>query len=128
MIDIKITEAKQRKIREEYFKNLVDWISANGLWSGLGDSSADDMMQYISNHDRGYILAPAKELKQKSDGFSGVFDAEKRFFETTKGKAKWTTSYGLFTKRMRKIYNGFMQEAYNKKMKNGYWLMKELNV
>ena len=128
MIDIKITEVKQRKICEEYFKSLVDWISANGLWSGLGDSRADDMMQYISGHDRGYILAPAKELKKKSNDFSGVFDAEKILYEATKGKAKWTTSYGLFIKRMRKIYNGFMQEAYNQKMKNGYWLMKELNV
>lgn len=128
MIDIKIPEAKQRKIREDYFINLVGWINANGLWDGLGDVKADDMMQYISDHDRGYILAPAKELKQKSDDFSGVFDTEKKIFETTKGKAKWTTSYGLFIKRMRKIYNGFMQDAYNKKMKNGYWLMKELNV
>ena len=128
MIDIKIPEAKQRKIREDYFINLVGWINANGLWDGLGDVKADDMMQYISDHDRGYILAPAKELKQKSDDFSGVFDTEKKIFEATKGKAKWTTSYGQFIKRMRKIYNGFMQDAYNKKMKNGYWLMKELNV
>lgn len=128
MIDIKLTDARQRKIREEYFKNLVDWISAHGLWSGLGDAKADEMMQYISCHNRKFFLAPAKVLKQRSDDFTGVFGTEKRLFEATKGEAKWATSYGLFIKRMRKIYNGFMQDAYNKKMKNGYWLMKELNV
>lgn len=128
MIDIKITEVRQREIREEYFKNLVDWIGAHVLWSGLGDPKADDMMQYISDRDRDYILAPAKDLKKKSDEFSTKFDAEKNVFKATKGKAKWATSYGLFIKRMRKIYNGFMQDAYNKKMKNGYWLMKELDV
>lgn len=128
MIDIKITEAKQRKIREEYFKNLVGWISANRLLNGLGDSRANDMMQYICDHAREYFLAPAEDLKKKSDDFSTKFDAEKRIYQTTKGEAKWATSYGLFIKRMRKIYNGFMQDAYNKKMKNGYWLMKELNI
>lgn len=128
MVDITIAEARQRKIREEYFKNLIGWISKNRLWSGLGDAKADDMMQYISGHDREYFLAPATELKKKSDDFSGIFNTEKTMYELAKGKAKLTTSYGLFIKRMRKIYNGFMQDAYNNKMKNGYWLMKELDV
>lgn len=127
MIDIDISEAQQRTISNAYLKKLTDWIDSHNLWSGLGDAKADQMMLYV--RDKGYILAAALDLKKKSETFSDDFATEKATFSTTKGDAKWTTGYGLFVKRMRKIFNGFMQAEDDKSnKKNGYWLMEKLGI
>lgn len=128
MIDIKIETARQLIIREEYFKRLVKWIDVKGMWIKTGNATTNKMMRFIRNNVRDYFLAPADKMKTRSDDFTNQFSKEKKQYEGVSRTNKPTTSYGLFIKRMRDIYNEFMQEENVTHEKNGYWLMKELNI
>lgn len=86
------------------------------------------MMLYYHINARKYILALAEKLKEYSDYFSAHFTTEKTEYESASRSDKPNTSYGMFIKRMRDIYNGFMQAEDGKNEKQGYWLMKKLGV
>lgn len=128
MVDIIIPAERLRRIVGEYYLRLTGFITDKKRWSGLGDEKADDMMSYIKAHDRDYFLALGDKLRTKSEEFANTYAAEKKFYEEASRDDKPNTSYGRFVKRMREIYNGFMQDADDKGVKNGYWLMKELGI
>lgn len=128
MVDITISNSRQIRIAGEYFTRLIKWIDDNEKWDHLGDARANEMMNYFHQHVREYVLAAAVKLKTKSDDFSNIYATEKRIYGTASRKAKKTTSYGRFVKRMRDIYNGFMQSEDDNGVKNGYWLMKKMGV
>ncbi len=128
MVDINIPEKRRLKISGEYYQRLTSWIDNKGLWDGLGDADADNMMQYFQRNARKYILAPAEKLKTYSDDFTLQYRTFKANYDSASKSDKSDTSFGLFIKRMREIYNGFMKTEYEKDKKYGYWLMKKLGV
>ena len=128
MVDITISADRQRRIAGEYYTRLISWIDSKEKWSCLGNPKANEMMEHIKCHDREYFLCPADSLKAKSSAFDTKYTIELQEFNRLKGDAQKNCSYGLFIKRMREIYSGFMQDIDVKAEKNGYWLMKKLGV
>lgn len=128
MINIEISADQQQEISCEYYHRLIKWIDKKRCWTGLGNTSANEMMQYMYNHSREYFLAPALKLYERSSDFSNQYLDEKNAYLAASKSHKPSTSYGIFLKRMRDIYKGFMQDKYEKDEINGYWLMKRLNV
>ena len=148
MVDIKIPETERRAIAEQYYDRLVKWIEDNKKWSKTGDAKANKMMGYIKKYRREFFLASPDYLKTKSEEFSHEFATEKAEYKkalekkalekkaskknkSKKNKSKKNkskTSYEKFVMRMREIYNGFMQSKDKDGVKNGYWLMKELDI
>lgn len=128
MVDISIPTDRLLKIAGAYYLRLMAWIDANHKWTNLGDAKADEMMDYYHLRVRDYVLAPAEKLKTKSEEFSNRYSAEKAAYEGASRKGKKSTSYGRYIKRMRDIYNEFMQDVDTKGVKNGYWLMKKIGI
>lgn len=128
MVDLKIDVAKQQTLRKEYYDCLVKWIGTEGKWGNTGNDKTDKMMKYIQSNAHSFFLAPAHKLRERSNVFSKTYQEEKKEYENATRENKPLTSYGLFIKRMRDIYNGFMKEKDESHGKKGYWLMKELNV
>lgn len=128
MINIELSAHQQQKISSEYYDRLIEWINKKRLWTGLGNASANKMMRYMRIHAREYVLAPALKLRERSSVFSNQYLAEKNAYLAASKSNKPNTSYGIFLKRMRDIYKGFMQDNYEKDEINGYWLMEKLGV
>lgn len=128
MVDITIPADRLLKIAGTYCIRLTEWIDSNQKWTNLGDAKANEMMDYYRLRVRDYVLAPAEKLKTKSEEFSNRYSAEKAAYEGASRKGKKSTSYGRYIKRMRDIYNEFMQDVDTKGVKNGYWLMKKLGI
>lgn len=128
MIDIRIPDARRRTIAKQYSDRLIKWIDNKGLWSISDDARANDMMDYIHTKSPAFFLTPASRLKAKSNQFSSCFTVEKQIYDAASSEDKPATSYGRFIQRMRDIYKGFMQDKDGEGVKNGYWLMKQLNI
>ncbi len=128
MVNIEISTDQQQRTSREYYDRLVVWIGKKRLWTNLGDVTANDMMQYLHDHAKEFILAPASKLKERSNDFSNQYLSEKNTYIAASKQNKPNTSYGIFIKRMREIYKRFMQDKYDKDIKNGYWLMEKLDI
>lgn len=128
MVDIRIPEAEQIIIRNEYYKRLVRWIDMEKFWTKLGNAKANAMMRYVRINSAFFFLSPVEELLNRSEVFDTIFAKEKNAYEKAKGKKKNHTAYGLFISRMKTIYSAFMQAKDDKSKKNGYWLMEKLDV
>ena len=127
MVDIVISDSRQRSIREEYFKRLTKWIDAKKLWTKLGNRRANEMMKYIHDHSKDYFLASTNNLLIQSQRFESEFSEEKLAYCNAKKTKKGKTAYGRFIERMRSIFKSFMQDS-NGTQKNGFWLMKALGL
>lgn len=128
MVDITIPDAKRKTIAKQYYDRLVNWIDKKVQWAIADDAMASEMMDYIHTNSREFFLASACRLKAKSNKFSRRFAGEKQNYDEASRDDKPATSYGRFMRRMRDIYNGFMQDIDDEGVKNGYWLMKQLNI
>lgn len=128
MVDIDIPYNRRLRISREYHLRLIEWIDNQHLWTCLGKAAANRMMQFIREKNREFFLASPKKLRDNSDIFTNQFSEEIEVYDAASRDSKSETSYGLFIKRMRDIYKGFMQAEDNSHTKNGYWLMKKLGV
>lgn len=128
MVDIDIAEGRRNKIAGKYYLRLCAWIDKKEMWTVNGNAVANAMMVHMKGHFREYVLAQADKLIDKSNAFSTSFAVEKSRYEGVSRNDKPETNYGIFIKRMRDIYKGFMQDTDENGRKNGYWLMKKLGV
>lgn len=128
MVDITIPADRLLKIAGTYYLRLTDWIDKKEMWTVNGNAVVNDMMAHMKGHFREYVLAQADKLIDKSNAFSASFAVEKSICEGASRNDKPETNYGIFIKRMRVIYKGFMQDTDENGRKNGYWLMKKLGV
>lgn len=127
MVDIVISDSRQRILREKYYSLLINWIDSKKMWTKLGNRGANQMMKYIHDNSRVFFLASVEDLLSRSQDFDSKFSVEKYEFNRTKKDKQGSTAYGRFMGRMRTIYKSFMQDSDGNE-KYGFWLMKELGL